>query len=124
MGFFIATFDWGPIVSFPYSRSYKTHMPDLTASFPISTVFSVEYRQPGGQGARTWMKLGPRKLRAFCTFLKRSCGYAEAAVAWYGGLWAAMIASISFLKSVFPAGVVVVRAPSGVAPDRCMTVFP
>src|SRR5512136_2291723 len=99
-------------------------MPDFTASFPISTVFSVEYRQPGGQGTRTWMKLGPRKVSAFNTFLKRSCGYAAAAVAWYGGSWAAMIASMSFLKSVLPAGVVVVFAPSGVAPDRCMPVLP
>ena len=33
----------------------------------------------------------------------------------YGGSWAATMASMSFFTSVFPAGVVVVRAPIGVA---------
>jgi len=70
------------MVSLPYSRSYSTHMPDLTASLPISTVFSVGYRQPGGQGARMWMNVGPRNVSAFSTFLKMSCGYALHEVAW------------------------------------------
>src|SRR5208283_3401137 len=99
-------------------------MPDLTASFPISIVFSVGYLQPGGQGARMWMKVGPRNVSAFATFLKISCGYALHAVAMYSRWWAAAIASMSFFSTVFPVGVVVVFAPSGVAPERCMPVFP
>ena len=46
-------------------------MPDFTASLPISTVFSVEYRQPGGHGARTWMKLGTAEGEGFLDFLEK-----------------------------------------------------
>ena len=45
-------------------------------------------------------------------------------VAAYGIRWAARMATMSFLSSCLPWGVVVVRAPTGVAEDRCPPVFP
>ena len=65
----MAARDGALTVNLSYSFSQRTQMPDLTAIFPISTVFSEGILQPGGQGARIWMNFGPGIERAFFTLL-------------------------------------------------------
>jgi hypothetical protein len=60
----------------------------------------------------------PRIENAVLSLRLKSSGCAIDSVAAYGIRCAAMIARMSFLSSVFPFGVVDVRAPGGVAEER------
>ncbi len=80
------------------------------------------------QGACTWTYVGPSVFMAFSTFCMKSAGYAIEAVATYGEPWAARIRGMSFFGrrlpiEAFPAGLVVVEASNGVAPERWIPVF-
>jgi len=92
---------------------------------PISMDCSSEYFQPGGHGARMCRNRIPRVAAALRTLSSRSTGYDGHAVAAYGMLCAAMMPRMSFLRvdCGWPAGVVVVHAPHGVADDRWIPVF-
>src|SRR3990172_9126550 len=112
----------------PDSISYSGNVFVSVARRPRAIVCSAEYPQPGGQGANAWKNRGPRIAFAFSTFRTKSSGNAMFTVAAYAGSCAATIPMMSFLISPFPldvrvTGVVVVRAPRGVAPLRWTPVF-
>ncbi len=75
-----------------------------------------------------WRKRKPCTSAALATFALKSRSIGTdpgASVATYGIRWAAMIRAMSFFCPARGAvvGVVVVQAPSGVAPDFCTPVF-
>ncbi len=66
-----------------------------------------------------WMYRVPVIDFAFRTLSYKSAGYDGHAVAMYGTPWASMMPIMSFDRCCLPkTGVVAVRAPIGVAPDR------
>ena len=107
----------------PSTTSYSTTRPHSTASSPIRTVSRGSKDQPLGHGVFMWMYRRPRMSRALETLSKTSVGYTADVEATYGMPCASMMRGMSFGFSRFPAHVVVVRAPCGVSPDRCVPVF-
>ena len=116
------------IVHSPWSQAKSGKYRDSTASRAISTDWSVGYRQPGGHAPRTCRNRKPATSAARATFARKSFSIGTepaASVATYGIPWAAMIRAMSFFWPArgAAAGVVVVHAPSGVAPDFWTPVF-
>src|SRR6266540_7145149 len=79
--------------------------------------------QPTGQSVRTLRNAGPSAFAARSAFRLRSCQCTDAPCATYG-MWCATAIAVMSLRSCTlprlsrPAGLVVVFAPRGVAPER------